>query len=104
MKNFYEATVIKQTAKLPVTCNNGTVLINDIVSDSAPLLETFTVTIENYDLDTVVYVDGNEIYPKFKSLAQHSAQQIRFTITPTFYSWLHTATGRGWILYDHSTY
>jgi hypothetical protein len=104
MKNFYDSTDIRQNIQLPVICTSGILLIDGVRTGIAPLLSAFVINVTNPGPDTAIYVDGNEIYPKFKMMAQHTDLEIQINVNRAFYSWYHVVAGRGWILYDHSTY
>ena len=104
MKNFYDSTDIRQSIQLPVICTSGILLINGVRTSIAPLRSAFVINVSDPASDVMIYVDGNEIYPKFKMMAQHIDREIQINVNRAFYSWYHIAAGRGWILYDHSTY
>ena len=103
MKNFYDSMDIRQNGQLAVTSSSGILFINGIQTDLAPLLLPFIITVKDAASDVVVYVDGNEIYPKLKHASQQTSE-LCINIDRAFYSWYHIQTGRGWILYDHTTY
>jgi hypothetical protein len=87
-----------------VNTSNGTVYVDGNRTDQAPLLNPFTLEIRNAKDKTVVSVDGIEVYPRFRNCATVADNTITIVLDKPFCSWFHVQMGRGWILYDHTTY
>jgi hypothetical protein len=111
MNNFSDTTVIRNNANITVTASSGYLYINDNLYDNSMtlplLLQPFRIRVHLAHTDLKIWIDQIEIYPAFK----HKTLDIVYTdtdvvvnITRPFYSWRHVVTGRGWLLYDHSTY
>jgi len=50
-----------------------------------------------FDADHVVTVDGIDVLPRYRYLAQNGV----LTISQPFYHWYHQAAGHGWLLTPH---
>jgi len=48
----------------------------------------------SFDANAVVSIDGIEILPRYRHLAENSV----LTISEPFYCWHHTVSGQGWLL------
>lgn len=52
-----------------------------------------------FQANDTVEIDGIEILPKYRYLAQDGV----LSITGPFYGWLHSASGQGWLLEPYLT-
>ena len=126
MKNFYEATVIKDTLQLDIKvlltpieqcyCQlsiNNNILLDDVLTTPRklefrmPLLSNleFNIKIVREHPQAIIVdldIDGNDILPTYMQLANPPTQYLDLTGSwrlsiPNFYVWYHNITGQGWI-------
>jgi hypothetical protein len=127
MKNFYEATVIKDKLTIPVKVTvipigqlpcmvtvNKKVLFEDALTttqvlhyelpvDSALKIEIQIYRQHPHAVSIKIEIDGNEIIPLYQ---QHAHPPTNYfdksgiwqLNIPSFYPWYHTITGQGWII------
>jgi hypothetical protein len=126
MKNFYEATVIKDTLLLDISmlltpieqcyCQlsiNDNILLDDVLTApkqlefQMPLLSNleFNIKIVREHPQAIIVnldIDGNEIIPLYLNSAVPPTNYLNFNgdwvlSIPNFYVWYHNITGQGWI-------
>lgn len=126
MKNFYEATVIKDTLQLDVKllltpveqcyCQltiNDNIILDDVLTKPkqlefrVPLLSKleFNIKIVREHPQAIILsldIDGNEIIPLYLNSAVPPTNYLNFNgdwslSIPNFYVWYHDITGQGWI-------
>lgn len=126
MKNFYEATVIKDTLQLDVIvlltpikqcyCQfsvNDNILLDDMLTEpkqlefQIPLLSKLKFNIKTVRkhpeaIKLNIRIDGNEIIPLYQHCAVPPVDYLDFTgewllSISNFYNWHHDITGQGWI-------
>lgn len=127
MKNFYEATVIKDSLTIPVKivltpvgklpCKltvNHSVLFEDTISKIETLhydlgihdALSISMQIYRHHPDAVMIkltVDDKEIIPLYQHLASPPTSYFNISGTwllrlPSFYAWYHEESGEGWII------
>lgn len=126
MKNFYEATVIKDMLQLDVKllltpveqcyCQltiNDNIILDDVLTKpkqlefQVPLLSKleFNIKIVREHPQAIILnldIDGNEIIPLYLNSAVPPTNYLNFNgdwslSIPNFYVWYHNITGQGWI-------
>lgn len=126
MKNFYEATVIKPTLELDVQITlrpvgsvpctvtvNGNVVYKDtltkniVVPVAVPLTDPVDITVQIQRthpdaVDITVDIDDYEILPLYQEALSIKScyldhDNVWGISIPNFYTWLHSASGQGWI-------
>lgn len=127
MKNFYEATVIKQDLKIKMVLELRAIGIcpcrifigdqlsfyGDLVGNNCfirefGLTESISIRIEvdrqhpqAIEISTLT-IDGHKILPTYLHLADPPTNYLDFSGNwsfkiPSFYPWYHQITGQGWI-------
>jgi hypothetical protein len=126
MKNFYEATVIKDKITIPVKITvtpvgqlpcmvtvNKKVLFEDalttaqVLTYDLPLKDALAIDLQIYRqhphaVIIKVEIDSNDIVPMYQHHANPPTNYFDKSGTwtmriPSFYPWYHTITGQGWI-------
>jgi hypothetical protein len=126
MKNFYEATVIKDTLQLDIKvlltpieqcyCQlriNDNIILDDVLTAprqlefQMPLLSNleFNIKIVREHPQAIIVnldIDSNKIIPLYLNSAVPPTNYLNFNgdwvlSIPNFYVWYHNITGQGWI-------